>query len=501
MAKEPIEIIKQIEQEFPVWTIEWDNLKIWPILRIFITAQLLNDSEEITASNSKASENIFKQLKHSLVARYNYFKTSKNIKSSISSDSKGSVNRPYIAFNSISDPFPIYKEKGIAKFTESLGILVEEDIFNLFIDKLPNQKDSLANPHLSILLDDYRLYLEKYKFLFAAKAPWSKSEKEIKQISSFKIYLSDSLKIELKNIDKLHYALSTNYKAIYESMLQFIKKYKVKTVLITCYYTLNSFAIIEACKAMQVKTVEVQHGKQGLNHYMYSSWKVDTDFDSKLFPSLFWTWGKESEKIISEWTNKTNLTTFVGGNPWLALNKHHPAAVDNLNIELNGYKHIVLFTMQPVDKQIMIPDFLIDAVKIIPSTKWLFRLHPAMDLKKTTIFIEEKLGKASMSKIDIEQATSIPLYSLLPHITATITLWSSVAVEALFYDKPAYIISKKGEGLFENLIQQQFIKYVESADELERALNQPYKIPTDKLANMIVVEPKQIEQSFKKYCA
>ena len=62
-------------------------------------------------------------------------------------------------------------------------------------------------------------------------------------------------------------------KFIYSKLLENIKKIDPKTVLLTCYYNDMSFSIILACKRLNIKTVDIQHGGFEPEHVMYRYWQ------------------------------------------------------------------------------------------------------------------------------------------------------------------------------------------------------------------------------------
>ena len=83
---------------------------------------------------------------------------------------------------------------------------------------------------------------------------------------------------------------------IFEKIL---KNINPKIVYISCYYSLENFAISYACNKLKIKCIDIQHGGIENYHLMYSNWNSININKNNLLPKNFMIWDKR------QITNKT----------------------------------------------------------------------------------------------------------------------------------------------------------------------------------------------------
>jgi hypothetical protein len=269
------------------------------------------------------------------------------------------------------------------------------------------------------------------------------------------------------NKDRFH----NNLKAVYqyeELFTEVLKQVKPKHVFMAAYYASDTFGLILACRKLGITTIDVQHGKQGTFHPVYSHWTKIPEAGYDLLPDYFWNWGKESKDNIDKWfpTNAKHRCV-VGGNLWLGKWKntdfYQPDTAGKSFIDgLATYKKVILFSLQPIESGMM-PEHVKQTIENSPEDWcWLLRLHPSQ--LKIKPELEDTFQ--SMKNVEIEEARRLPLYYLLRHANHHITCWSSVCVEALQFDVPTTIVHSTGEMLFENYIEKGMFTAAKTTQEL-----------------------------------
>ena len=97
-----------------------------------------------------------------------------------------------------------------------------------------------------------------------------------------------------------------------------LKHKNLKEIYLTCWYTTETMGICAAARQLGIKTIDIQHGKQGKYQAMYSGWTTIPESGYSLMPDKFWCWGKPScDHILASSPNRKIHLPFVGGYPWV----------------------------------------------------------------------------------------------------------------------------------------------------------------------------------------
>lgn len=266
---------------------------------------------------------------------------------------------------------------------------------------------------------------------------------------------------QTKLINSIYIALT--YQSFFERCFERINP---AVVFLISYYSPLIMGLISACKKLSIKTVDIQHGKQGKYHGMYTHWTKVPKSGYELLPDYFWMWGDESKSNISRWMPDTSPhKPVVGGNrllsKWLNKSCEENGSESKDFIEsLSQYNRVILFTLQPFQNPV--PNNVIEAVKLSPkSWIWLVRLHHSMvDQKKDIIDIFKNLN------VEIDKSTQLPLYTLLKHVDYHVTAWSSVCYEALVFRVHTIIIHKTGKYLYDDYIKNNLFSYADKGKDI-----------------------------------
>lgn len=258
------------------------------------------------------------------------------------------------------------------------------------------------------------------------------------------------------------------YEALFSDIL---KSFSPKAVFFACYYSAQSMGLTKAAKGLNIRSVDIQHGKQGRYQGMFNHWSDIPTGGYELLPDYFWAWGEESRHNILD-NNSGDIqahTPIVGGNMWHAgwiCEDYYEEPFDEVFAsKVESADRIILYSVQPYeDIDTLIPPHVQEAMKQSPKEwLWLIRTHPHGKNKIDEINARlEKLGVT----FDIETATNAPLLQLLKIIDAHITGWSSVVYEALAFGKWTILTHERGGIIYRDAIERGVIRLAMDAKAL-----------------------------------
>ncbi len=250
----------------------------------------------------------------------------------------------------------------------------------------------------------------------------------------------------------------------------------IKVVFLPCWYDDYSLGLIHACKSLNILTVDVQHGKQGKYHAMYTHFTIVPEGGYEILPNYFWNWGAEYAENIKGWMNSEAHKTIVVGNLWTALWKEQifkdeSPELKELSLKMNNYEKRLIVSLQPIIDTI--PSWLKEAVQEMSNTFFAFRPHPKQkeneELKKAV----EGLGE----NVDWELCSSLPLYPLLQLFEYHLTPWSTVAFEAKLMGLKNGIIHAQGTEMYAEEIKNDVFASVLSQDDLKNFVSLQNQLP------------------------
>ncbi|MBU2549592.1 MAG: glycosyltransferase [Proteobacteria bacterium] len=250
-------------------------------------------------------------------------------------------------------------------------------------------------------------------------------------------------------------------------------------VLMACwYYNLIGMALMWACRQVGAMAVDVQHGKQGSHHAMYSHWTRVPPEGWELLPEVFWTWGHASKDNIEKHQpiGGRHHRAVIGGNRWLGRfveGASFPLAADEADFirGLGREKKVVLVSLQWSFDE-LVPEVILEAMKRAPRHwLWLMRLHPMM--RDQAPDLEALMRDAGVGRYEMTYATRCPLYSLLQKAHHHVTRFSSVCYEALAFGVPTTLVHPEGARLYADYVQRGFFDYAADAHALIRSVDHP----------------------------
>lgn len=228
----------------------------------------------------------------------------------------------------------------------------------------------------------------------------------------------------------------------------FIKKTNAKFIFGLCYYTNPIYGMNLAASKLGIKSLDMQHGLQGVFHPAYYFKKVPSA-GFNILPDYFWVWETSSNNNIADWTRNSIHKAVLGGNPWIDFIN----ADKSLNKIKGIEKPMILYTLQPLKP--MLADHLIELIKsTCKEYSWWLRLHPRMTTMEISE-IEKKLYKYKIKdQINIKEATDLPLPFLLNNCKLHISGSSGSIAEAALMQKPSLIVDELGVKSYKDLIEK-----------------------------------------------
>lgn len=435
--------ITDLETSFPVdsWTI--DGAHIWPIIRTQMFLHLVESIEPYSSSKKDFSVPLTAQ-KNTLL---NKIKSTNRYKRFRAKKYLNSLRQADLLFSSAFIYRSNFKDKSYDKFADPIfdqvqysGLLIEhspshvfdkekaykkERVFYLtdaldFVLKSNKRNQRVSLPHSFELANynDFILKLQREELL-TSYLPRIKGEAELGK-------------------------LMTRFQDFAELYIELLKRVKPKMVFSICYYSFPVFALNYAAKKLGIRTIEIQHGPQTQEHLSYASWTKIPKNGFNIMPQTFWTWDKHSDQLIDQWTSKTSCHDhLIGGNPWIQFH----------SLDQSNEKDTILYSLQNQTLEHLFSDDIVHLIKEIKEYKWLLRLHPrqAESKEEFEIFLKEK---GILHLIEYEQATSLPLPSLLARTKLHITNFSGCTLEAAEFQVPTILIDQRGVGAFSELIDE-----------------------------------------------
>ena len=404
----------------------------------------------------------------------------------------------------------------ILRFKKNLN-LYRCDFF--FLGSLNNFYDSVNNKLYDRFLDPYiELISNDYKWIKVI--PVSSKPKEnifynyssvdssiFKEFTYSKYFFYNSYRIKKKirlienelsvKINSEHFRRKfIEIMAFYKLFSIIFKICKPKISFFISYYSAESFGLILAAKKYNIKTAEIQHGKNGKYNHMLSHLSNFPMNGFKLLPDYFLTWGDFFSKEI----NKYYPDKFI---------KHQPISIGNLwisrfkelkydqkktiSIFKDNSKNIILFSLQSIHKDDVIPNWLSNYVKKHNDYNWLFRLHPTQHYNDVNW-----KGCDNLNYVNIQEASEIPLYNLLKITKINITLWSSVAIEALNLGIKTIIIHQEGKRIYEDQLYDGDFEYCDNESIFDNCLKSNLELKFSPI-ECIQTDRHKIEESFFKF--
>ncbi|GAB4252493.1 MAG: hypothetical protein Kow0079_07290 [Vicingaceae bacterium] len=442
------EFILKLENEFPVDQWKVNQIHIWPIIRIRLYFNVLFQVE--------------KSYQHKLIEQTKENNPSKN---KIANNWRVKKLKAFMALLKIKKADFLFSEAIThrANYKGELWSKLFDPILNnlnrkgVFIEHSPKIKykgSKLHNTKNVYFLNDIANYVY-YNKSRAVNHKKVTKDIDLERYNDFIDFLNknditkDFAKkhdiSSLINIMKKFADLCTMYALI-------LDKVKPKIIFSACFYTFQVMALNYVANKKGIKTIEVQHGPQSSVHMGYAEWTKIPEMGFNTMPQFFWCWDKNSSETLKKWTNKSNQKVITGGNPW----------VDFFNYKIKKPTHkVALYSLQNLNLEYMFRDEIVNLINNNSEYQFWIRLHPIqIEFKEQ---LKEILAQKNLlNKVNIDDATALPLPEVLSKTAIHLTHFSGCTIESSFFNIPTVLLDKRGIETFPELINEKKAIFIEN---------------------------------------
>ena len=440
--KDIINFILEIENNISVNELKFNNIHIWPLLRIKLFFHLINKIEK----DDLFIDRSLKYVKPNFLI--NLFKW------------------PFYAFKANKFKSAEYLFLGAS----SHRVLYKGYMFNRFFDSLINQ---LRIKSKSIIIDydfsfkkpiynnsnfiTHKNYYDSFFAYYRLKRRFKKNSllynlNEFEQLSD--ILLKSEFCKDFKlgtDLEFLKFYLR-EFKVQIDFFEFILRKINPKIVFTLCYYSDEVFAMNCACFINKIKTLEIQHGPNSETHAAYAKWSIVPSSGYELLPDIFWCWDDFSVSVINNWNKYSkNHCSFNFGNPWIDF-------LEDDNSQLS--EKYILYTLQPLSLKVLFTQNIIETIRE-SKIKWFLRLHPKQLNQKNEILEFLKSNKIQ-EFVEIDLATKLPLPILIKNCCLHVSNYSGTIIEAQILGKFSIIMHELGKGNFKELLESNQCIYINS---------------------------------------
>lgn len=207
-------------------------------------------------------------------------------------------------------------------------------------------------------------------------------------------------------------------------------------------------ALCQSASEKGIKTINIQHGKQGKNNGLYTWWKNVPVCGYSCTPNIFWCWDADSKNniLLSSSINWSSKVVVVG-DPWklVANGLFERKRINNQN------KKNVMFSLQPPQglHAEPIPDWVIEFLESNASDSYYFyfRIHPSY--QNLIRYTKSRLKGIKFSKYELDDA-KFPIESELGKIDFHITAFSTTCLISAEFGIPTAIFGADARGYYNN---------------------------------------------------
>jgi hypothetical protein len=442
------QIIKGIEEKFPVNDWQSNKLHLWPLIRIRLYFFLIHTLESKKKAVTKKKEQTIKPtlIKHlkTFIKKKLLFNRYKKWLNSLEKKNKVFVGADSHRVD--------YRD---SRFNKFFDVLVEKKSWEndyLYLEYASNSKLKFKEHNVN-LFKPYLNYFLKNKILEEGNVSLNDYDDFLSHLTKDKRFTDFKTLFSEENLRKIASRLQIKIK-FFKNVF---KKISPEKVFILCYYSEDIMALTAAANQLGIETYEMQHGPQSDFHLAYGSWTSIPKKGYCLLPKVFWNWDNESALIINRWAIHSKFhSAEVVGNFWVDYWKN--------NLTPNKEKNIILYSLQcaPISLNDLFTDEIINCIKK-DNHKWYIRLHPR-HLHEIELIKDILKDKGVLNKVNIDEASQVPLPQLLKDTKLHITNSSGSVIEASYFNVKTIITGEIGLLYYQYLIDAGIAYYVNHSD-------------------------------------
>ena len=383
-----VNILKEIEDRYPVDRVLVNRKQVWPLLRIkydYIYNKITSERDIQSTLMDQSLIQKIKMIKNIFYGLFNWFRRYDFIAISNSREGiKKKINNTY--YDRLIDPI-----------IDVMG----EDSF-LYIEKPFPIHHPKKEVHTKRVVSYYFILFLVYileKFIKLPKIDGVKTLESIKK--DYNIIINEHILL------KHFYSKKKVYKIIYKFL-------RPKMIFIVSYY--DNMAAINAAKELGIRVVEVQHGSIGNEHPAYNTL---LDLDGAYFPDYLLAFGERdiAPFVRSKYIDHENVCPI--GSYYLEYVKEQLKPDSRLIKELSKYNRRVGVTLQwTVEEKVI--DFVVKAALLDSSI--LYLLIPRFNIHK-------EYSNLTLPE-NVEVVADKDFYETMMYVDFHSTAYSTCALEA-----------------------------------------------------------------------
>jgi hypothetical protein len=461
--QEAVEVLAQIEQQFNVNTVRYKGLKIWPLVRLALWTKFQHPESDITRTPSLRTHSGKATSFSKIAVPYiNMVRIHQKQLEALSSVAPIDI----VFFSRLEDHADCFDDRFYNRHVDPMTDLVKNRYSYVKLELSGNPISKCPRFEPTVFIDP--TYFLTKESLLEGTHQSNQLEKIVEFGSLRKVVFNLSGGVAINESYFIFQARSIEkYQALFTNILESLRP---KAVFLVCYYYTIAMALVRACKALGITTVDIQHGKQGKYHGLYTHWTKIPEDGYELLPDIFWVWGQESQNNIQKWhpAGCQHHKPSIGGNRWLAKWANGNGlkldqGAESFLERLDDFDRVILVSLQPLERPL--PNHLLEAMQQSPKRWfWLLRLHPLYKHQKTQVCA--LMNQLGIRNFEVDSATNLPLYALLQKSNHHLTVYSSVCYEALVFGVPTTILGNSGLRLYDDYIREGFFNYADTADAL-----------------------------------
>jgi hypothetical protein len=256
-------------------------------------------------------------------------------------------------------------------------------------------------------------------------------------------------------VRRAHIVLATA--SAFEAVLRVVRP---RLAFVVTYYAELGPAFLLACRRHGILSVDLQHCPQDGAHKAYGWFQVPEHGYAAL-PAVFWNWTEADAAYIEGWTKYLGEPwhrSIHGGHTQLAsyLDDNDPTtkALDARFEAIAGgarYEREILIALQPVSGYRAQWDALAAQIETAPSQwRWWIRRHPASRAYQDEEYT--RLVALRRPNVIVDASLSVPLPTLLRHMSVAVSRYSGSSAEAAMFGVPALFLSDEARDPFSGLL-------------------------------------------------
>ncbi len=258
-----------------------------------------------------------------------------------------------------------------------------------------------------------------------------------------------------------------------------LERLQPRAAFAVCYYSDIGYALMHACRARGVLSVDIQHGGQGGQHKAYNRFAAFPDKGYSVFPAIFWNWTPDERDAINVWADKLPHRwhhAVHGGHPqhapWFDNNNPRTRAFDR---KINAIRastpatRDILVALQ--DLEVYRPYWNMLAEFIAKGSlewRWWIRRHPSpfWNNGESTA----RVLAVKRPNVIFDEPTDFPLPALLRHMDAVVSVTSGAVVEGSWFGVKGAFLNEDARAIHPELLSSGSAEITATPTQLEAFL-------------------------------